>query len=161
MRLSILFIFLSFNSLVAYSQISSLAGTTQVNGEGYRSNIKYYHAGEIGNRYGKHFEVSFILEGNGVITFYNRDNSVSYSGAKPEFLMIDNYVWFNQSYSYIPSPRNWVSTHRYDFGYPSIDDVEGVCSVQTEAYSNKFSLYIYNSSGYNRVRLFLPFKIRE
>lgn len=144
-----------------HSQVNSLAQVPSNPSEAssYRSSVRYYHAGEIGNRYGKHFEISFDLIGSGVVIFYKKDYMVAYSGSKPQTITIDNLLWFNSNNNYVPSPRNWVSTHRYNFSYPAIDDVEGNCSVQTESYPDRFLLHIYNSNGFNRVRLFLPFQI--
>jgi hypothetical protein len=153
-------IFFFFYSAISYPQVNRLGEIKDDPAPtNYRRNITYYHAGEIGNRHGKNFEISFELNGNAVIVFYKKDNAVAYSGARPEMIMIDNCVWFNSSYSYTPYPKNWVSTHRYNFMHPAIDDVEGNCSVQTQAYPDRFLLYIYNSAGFNKIRLFLPFQL--
>lgn len=161
MKLFILFTFLIW-PFHLYSQADRL-GDIQSNPENMPSGsyYKYYYAGEVGNRYGKHFEISFELVGSGVVVFYKKDYAIAYSGNRPQTMMIDNLLWFNSNNSYIPSPKNWVSTHRYNFAYPSIDDVEGNCSVQTESYPDRFLLHIYNSNGFNRIRLFLPFQIRR
>lgn len=121
--------------------------------------IRTFWPGEVGNRYGKHFEVSLVLQGNAVICFYARDHLVTYSGDTPEFVMLDQHGWFRAGVSQVPPAINWVSTHRYNFQYPTIDDVEGTCSVQTESYPDRFLLRITQARGFNRVRLFLPFKL--
>ena len=121
--------------------------------------IRTFYPGEIGNRHGKHFEVSFVLQGNAVICFYARDHSVTYSGSRPDFVMLDQHIWFRAADTAVPPAINWVSTHRYNFQYPTIDDVEGGCSVQTESYGDRFLLHIMNANGFNRIRLFLPFKL--
>jgi hypothetical protein len=163
MKFFISYIFCCLFSINLYSQINSLANVSSdlaTEASAYHPRVKYYHAGEIGNRHGKNFEISFDLMGSGIIVFYKKDYAVAYSGNRPEVMMIDNLLWFNSNNQYIPSPRNWVSTYRYNFSYPTIDDVEGNCSVQTESYSDRFLLHIYNSNGFNKIRLFLPFSIR-
>lgn len=161
MKKALLIFFISFiSSFSLYSQANRL-GEIQADPTEIRFGYyKHYYAGEIGNRHGKNFEISFDLIGSGTIVFYKKDYAVAYSGSRPETMTIDNLLWFNSNNQYVPSPRNWVSTHRYNFLYPTIDDVEGNCSVQTEAYSDRFLLYIYNSNGFNKIRLFLPFSIR-
>lgn len=121
--------------------------------------VRTFYPGEIGNRHGKHFEVSFVLQGNAVICFYARDQLVGYSGDTPEFVMLDQHNWFRAGAPAVPPAINWVSTHRYNFQYPTIDDVEGTCSVQTESYPDRFLLHITQARGFNRIRLFLPFKL--